>query len=340
MTTVRCYQTNLPKKDRKPVTDAVRVLWQRIVDGAVTSEESSKDSSKKRNKAGRVGDFAKALKHSLDKNFKSHWHVMAGESISFACKNREKTVGIWHILQTDKSGDGSVVKSNEKMTVIIWKSPGLEPLESTESEEAVAPSGDSPDSPDAADASSAGKELHIVRPAAEEVEEGSQVARAIDVMRDVLRDSSSEDVQMVKELRRRLTRELGTIWHVAAGSTFVIEPAENCRNFVLASFGKDMRIVCFQHEQMQSSRIEWSKVVSALPWLMVVLACFIYMSFQGICTAKTETSGPGRGSNFAVRWFEENVCPKQDWESEVGIIVVITLGCSMAAKKYMKMKSD
>merc|ERR1712085_178194 len=93
--------------------------------------------------------------------------------------------------------------------------------------------------------------LHVVRPAAADVEEGSEVSRAIAVMHDVLRENSSEDVQeLSKLLRRRLTKELGTIWHIAAGSNFIIEPAENCRNFVLASFSKDMRIVCFQHEQM------------------------------------------------------------------------------------------
>jgi len=179
--------------------------------------------------------------------------------------------------------------------------------------------------------------VHVVRPAAGEVEEGSEVATAIAVIRDVLQENSAADaVDLSKLLRRRLTKELGTIWHVAAGSNFIIEPAENCRNFVLASFGKDMRIVCFQHEQMNGNRIEWTKVLSSLPWLMVVLACFIYMSFQGICSDKTETSGPGRGSNFAVRWFEENLCTKKDWESEVGLMVVITLGVSLAAKKYLK----
>lgn len=217
-----------------------------------------------------------------------------------------------------------------RLMVVIWQSPGLElpsrdPADDKATGEGEAVGHDSPEGPS----------LHMVRPAATEIEEGSEVATVVDVMRDVVRNNASaEAIDLSKLLRRRLTKELSTIWHVAAGRDFVIEPAEDCRNFVLASFGKDMRIVCFQHEQRKGTSIDWNKVLSAIPWLLVVIACFVYMAFQTICGSEESS----RGTNMVIRYFEENVCTKKDWETEVGMGVVVTMGVSFAAKKYFKAK--
>jgi len=321
MVLVRCAQTDLPKKNRKSVTDAVRLHYERIVEG----DDSSKDASKKRNKAGRLGDYVKALKKSLDTAFSPHWHVMAGNSLGFACKNRKQTVGVWHIMPVGK--DGQDLKSEGRLMVVIWKSPGIEPA-LTDAEREAAKS-----DPKADDETSGASNLHIVQPDISKEEDGSEVMAAVGVLKDVVgKHASADPVDLAKMVRRRLTMELGTIWHVSAGREFVIEPAENCRNFVLATFGKDMHIVCFQHEQFDESRIQWKKIISALPYLMVTIICFGYMGFQNLCMG----DGPTKGANMFIRFFENRVCSKKDWEFEFGMLAIATMACSFVAKKLLK----
>lgn len=348
MVLVRCVQTDLPKSDRKRVTDAVRVLYERIVDG----EESSKEVSKKKNKAGRLGDYCKSLKQSLDNAFQPHWHVLAGNSLGFACKYRKQSCGVWHIFPPDKENKDNNTKS-ERLMVVIWKSPGIEVItpesEEVEGEKAetekleaddkiesenARPAEDSalPETQPAAGSAS----LHVIQPHAADIEAGSEVERVIGVLRESVRqNSSAEAVKLSKLIRRHLTKEVGTIWHVAVGRDFVIEPAVNRTNFVLASLGKDYHIVCFQHEQKDPPRINWKRIISSLPWLLVVLICFGYMMFHNICE-KDDRAQPAKERSGLSLYLYNRICTKEDWEMEFGVMALLTLASSLIAKKMCK----
>lgn len=319
----------------------MRALW--------TGRRRPKKAAKKRNKAGRLGDFVKALKQSLDNAYKPHWHVMAGNSLGFACKNRQRTVGVWHITPVAK--DGKELKVGWRLMVVIWKSPGLEPLSpglldrernvdsAEEATEGTAASSTVDESKSASreNATPGASSLHIVQPPAAEVGEGSEVESAIAVLRDVAsKNAALEAVELSKLLRRRLTKELGVIWHVAVGREFVIEPATCCRNYVLATLGKDLHVVCFQHEQMEGDKIQWRKIISGLPWLLVVFVCFGYMAFQNLCEKKDATGQPLRGRTGLNGWFERRVCMKEDWEMEFGIMAIVSVATSFVAKRLFK----
>lgn len=303
------------------MTDAVKLLYERVVDG----EESTKETSKKRNRAGRLGDFVRALKTSLDKAYKPNWHVMAGNSLGFACKNRGRTVGVWHIFTDEDDKD-----KGERLMVVIWKSPLLEPQSEGDDASAASSAGE------AAEGSTGEHSLHLIQPLAADVQEGSQVDRTIGIVRDIIsRSASADNVEIAKRLRRRLTAELGTIWHVAVGREFVIEPATDCRNFVMGCFRKDVHVVCFQHEQAAEQKLDLRKILTSLPYLLVVFICFGYMAFTNICGQGSFTS-PSTGSNFLVRFVENRVCTKQDWEWELGIAAIASVSTSVFAKKFLK----
>lgn len=327
MVIVRCAGLELPKHDRKNATQAVKVLYERICEG----EEFWKDGKKKASsKADRLKAFTKALKESLDNAYKPDWHVMAGNAMAFACKKRDQTVGIWHLLPTNKDGTQSKdhISSGEKLMVVIWKSPGIEVLPSDLPAEDVADADSTP--------KEGGASLRVLQPIEKDVEADSEVAKVIALVRDLVRRSAPGDnTKLAETVRRHLTRDFGTIWHVAVGPEFTIQPAADCRNFILASF-KDSHIVCFQHEQFCGTSIQWNKVISSLPWLLVVIVCFGYMTFQNVCDAtKPESS---RGGNALIRFFENNVCSKKDWETEFGTVAAIAVSLSFVAKKFFKDK--
>lgn len=331
------HKTDLPRHQRKPLTDLVRVLYERVVE-----KQDGEDASKKRNKAGRLGDFATALRHSLNQQLKPYWNVLVGNNIGFACKKRNTTMGVFRIGSGKKDE-----KPGEMVMVIIWKSPGIEP-----------PSDDPPpdDSPGAADASKASKgespqgstngssaaarDFHVVQPSTNP-EEGSEVERTISTLRDVVcQHPHVTDVQELAQIaRRRLTSELGTIWHVAVGTDFVAMPAENCRNHVIVCVGKTMRMVCWQHEQIMGDRMDWKKISTAVPYLLVVLVCFAYMLFQNICGGDQSwaLTEPTSFRERSSRHIHQRVCKHEDWEYNFGVYAVCTVAVAFFAKRIVPM---
>merc|ERR1711974_588077 len=88
---------------------------------------------------------------------------------------------------------------------------------------------------------------------------------------------------LAQSLRRQLTASFGTIWHVAVGNDFVVEAAEDRRNFVLMTTGK-LRVVCFQHEQFKGgSNFDFGKLVSSLPYLVLFALCMCFMTMSSVC---------------------------------------------------------
>jgi hypothetical protein len=345
---VKCVQTDLPKDHRKSVVEAVRKIYLGIVEG----EESWKDSSKKRNIAGRWGDFARSLKRSLDNAYKPHWHVMVGTSIGFACKHRKKSVALLYIM------GGTDMKPGEKLTVVIWKSPGTEgprkesetpaqaQAESSDAKEDVNEAESMPGNAVVVETREASYTFHVVRPNEAEVETGSEVHTTISVLRSILQPdpaSSAEQgppkdsAELAQLVRNRLTVELSTIWHVAVGRDFVLEPAEDSRNFVSASFGKE-RIVCFQHEQPEAKAIDWFRIASTFPYAVMTLLGCLYMACKMIC--KPGEGGSVKSTNMAVRFVDDRICTKEDWEYELGIASVLAIGLSVVVKRLLRYRES
>lgn len=308
MAEARLIRSDLPTAHRKPILDAVKKIYATFV----TDSED-----KKRSKLLRWGDFAKALRCSLDGSFGPSWHVLIGNSLGFACKKRHQTVGIWKI---------------EDCMVVVWKSPGIEPPEQVATAAAASMLGTAKDSDDGSHLKEA--KLQVLQPT--EIEE-SQLHGIIASIRDEIPKAPADVQALAAALRRRLTADFGTIWHVVAGSEFVLDPADNRRNYVLATIGKT-RIVAFQHEQHVGGRIwdriEWGKIVASLPYLCMIVLCFGYMTLSSMCREDRDMSK----SSARTKQLREMMC-YQNWESDIGMLGVFAMGLLFIVKKTNFVKS-
>merc|ERR1719188_1496948 len=116
---------------------------------------------------------------------------------------------------------------------MIWQSPGIEepdPL-ARDADEAKPPE----ETGEGADGSKAAEPPTIKRIEPKEIEDGSSVAKVEEALLDELsRANPGGDKQVLASaVRKRLTDDFGTIWHVAAGNDFVLEAAENRCNHML-----------------------------------------------------------------------------------------------------------
>mmetsp|Transcript_57627 Transcript_57627/g.166862 ORF Transcript_57627/g.166862 Transcript_57627/m.166862 type:complete len:334 (-) Transcript_57627:113-1114(-) len=254
----RLVRSDLPATHRKPITQALVELYKRNV----------VDSKDKKNKNAKRADFARAMKASLDTSFGTHWHVLVGERLGFACKKRNETMGMWKIDDT---------------MIVIWQSPGIEP---PEEEGAPTPwAAPAPGAPAAeADVASSGKQApKVLEPPPEEIQTGSDVAKVAELVCEEMARQHDDTQLMALDIRRQLTSEFGTIWHVVAGSDFVLEAAEDRRNHVLVTTGRT-RLVCFQHEQFKGGfKIDWDKLFTAMPYFVLAFICFSFMTMGAIC---------------------------------------------------------
>uniref|UniRef100_A0A7S1S5M3 Dynein light chain n=1 Tax=Alexandrium catenella TaxID=2925 RepID=A0A7S1S5M3_ALECA len=321
---VICLRTDLPLKQRKPVQDAVRQLYQNIVKNG--------PEDKKRGQKAHWGAFARALKGSLDKSFEPHWHVLIGTNLGFACKKVDHSMGLWRIGET---------------SVVIWKSPGFEgpqaspgasssaaaPAEDTAADAAEARAGgaDASAAPPAANGSASATSLRVHEPTT--VEAGSEVERTIALLREEIAASSTTDVQeLAQALRRRLMSELGPIWHVVTGTDFVAEVAEDSRNHVVATAGKH-RIVCFQHEQLVEGRIDFGRILSSLPYLLMVFFCFGYMTLNSVC----QDTPPSADNALALAIRSR--CCHDGWEQDMFAVGGCSLVALFVSRKFKSIQS-
>jgi len=309
MVQVRLLQADLPKNQRTPITEAVRLLYERSQKN-FEKNRSSREHSGRGGKATARDEFVRVLKGSLDKSLEPGWHVLCGKTAGFACKKRDGTVAVFRL----------VVNASQQLDVIIWKSPGLEVLtpEDTKEPETSSADGNNHDSVVQEDVSSEapaedceqvqrGKNsLNVLEPSS--VEPGSGEDRTIQVLRACTENlgKSEPDVKaLAQDIRRALTAELGTIWHVIVGSDFSAEVAEDRRNCVLAVVGKT-RILCFQHEQFTKSSIDYVKIIKALPYLIFVFLFFAYISLRNSCSEEALQAG-------SLTWIQKQIC-STDWE--------------------------
>jgi len=309
----RYVRTDLPKKNQKPILQAVHLLYQRIF-------KSSEAKNKTRN--DQRAELARSLKGSLDKSFGPQWHVLVGQKSAFACKKRNETMAVFKV---------------EENQVVIWQSPGIEPLE--EEEPPVQAEGEQEaGTEDSKDEKPAGAAVKVVEPS--NVDKDSEEAQIIATLRDELGKTPCEtDPQaLAARVRKRLTKEHGTIWHVMAGSDFVVAPAVNRRNYCLVTVGKT-RIVCFQHEQFMEGgglRINWGKLMRAAPYLLLTIFCLAFMTMQAMCGEEDPTDpATAHPSKFRV-FVRESLC-KGDWESRMHTIGVAAIACMFLGRFTKKM---
>jgi len=136
-------------------------------------------------------------------------------------------------------------------------------------------------------------------------------------------------------VRKRLTADFGTIWHVAAGNDFVLEAAENRRNHVLLSLPlpgnkghSHTRLVCFQHEQFKGgSNIDWPRLLKSLPYLLLAIFCFGYMTLNTVC--KEENPDPSQKLRQRIR---STFCDT-DWEGNMQYVAAAALVCFFLTRR-------
>lgn len=311
MVEFKLCSTDLPAKQRKPVSEAVRVFYNKLV-GDLGSEAGDKQ---RKEKIRRWTEFAKSMKASLDTNLGPHWHVLVGTSLGFACKKRHATMGVWRA--------GTVM-------IVIWQSPWIEgPATAPDVSEESAVAND-PTEVANADVAESRREvvLKVVEPPKVAADSGEETA--VSVLRTALgtlpEDVTADTQKLAQALRAKLMTELGPIWHVVVGTEFAAKVAEDRRNYLVVTFGR-LRIVCFQHEQYQGgSRIDWEKLFKALPYLLIVIACFGYMAMQGVCGDEP------RANQKWAWWLRQNFC-SSDWESQIGYVAAAALVLSFVARK-------
>jgi len=280
---------DLPLKDRKRLEGGINLFWARHV-------ASAKDKNK--NIQLRWQEFAKHLKQSLDDNLEPHWHVLVGIAPGFACKNRLRTAGIWKL---------------DECSIVVWKSPGIEEPATTD--------------PSWSDESHVPK-LKVIEPAT--VEKESEMERVLSAIRAELpRMSAKDGLKTAQVIRRRLTSEFGTIWHVVSGQKIILEKAANSRNAFQVSVD-ELRVFGFQHEQSTVqgllNRIEWSKLLQGLPYLLVVMLCFVYMLLSALCK-----EGAPEAKWAVVRSLQQKCY--SEWETDIAIVGAVVLSSSFFLRK-------
>jgi len=307
---VRLTRADLPQHDRRNVLKAVQVLYKRIV---LCEDEKS---GKKRSKMDRWGEFARALRGSMDQSFGPQWHCIIGDKIAFACKKRNKTMAVFRV---------------DEIIIVLWCSPGIEEVGGDEG--SATENGDVQAEVQKDAGGSDMPQLKVLQPSAADVSSDSEVERTVAVLRKEfqgLPDNKPPELQsFVQAVRKRLTAELGTIWHVSAGNDFVVEPAHNVRNLVHAAWGK-VHVVCFQHEQKLKNTVDYQKIMKALPYLALVIFCFAYMTNQSLCG---ETL-PDNDFALAIR---RKLCGEDtEWNiNAIGIIALVSLFASKKSHLFM-----
>jgi len=299
---------------------ALRVLYHRNV--------KKHEGDKKKSRATCLAEFAQSLKESLDNSFGFHWHVLVGHEVGFHFKKRDKTAGTWNI-------DGATM-------VIVWQSPGIEEPTPPQDSETTADASTSPDADSGRVEGSDGQDAQantthektknskatfkILQPST--IEAGSTTDQTVALLKEELLKSATDDTQILaKDLRRALTEKMGPIWHVVVGKDFVVEAAENRRNFVLMTMGGKMRVLCFQHEQVTGgSSFDWDKLLRTLPYLFVALYCAAYTALQALCSYST----PPESARLA--WIY-NKCCYDNWNSDLNMYGAFLVGGAFLLRK-------
>eukprot|EP00931_Biecheleriopsis_adriatica_P118898 TRINITY_DN94202_c0_g1_i1.p1 TRINITY_DN94202_c0_g1~~TRINITY_DN94202_c0_g1_i1.p1 ORF type:complete len:320 (-),score=68.01 TRINITY_DN94202_c0_g1_i1:13-951(-) len=299
MVEAQLLRRDLPLKECRAVQDAVVINYTKLV---------KFNEDKKLSKQARWEAFACTMKTCLDNSLKPHWHVLIGASMGYACQKRERCMAIWKV---------------EDCRVLIWKSPGVEGPTAAPADQDAGIDSDPAKVP----------VLKVLRP--KEIEAGSELENVVAAIRAELPKLAGKDTQSTAQaIRRRLQENFGPIWHVLAGKEFAVEAAEDSRNMFLVSID-DLRVVGFQHEQFAGrflDNIDFQKLISGLPYLLVVLLCFSYMALSSLCKEGAE----------APKWsislhIQHKMC-YETWEHDIGVAAALILAGTFGVRKMKYMR--
>ena len=309
----RLQKHDLPPRDRKKVQDAVNTYYNLHVkfnrDKDLTTQE-------------RWTQFAKILKNALDRNLGEHWHVAVGNSLGYACKVRQRAMGVWKFGSRD---DGCVV--------VIWKSPGIEPQKNeAEAEEAEAEKAEKAEKTKKKTKAKETKDPTVIYHTYSE-----ETTKIVETVCKEVANLDTKDEQLVATtLRKRLTTDFGPIWHILTGSKFVVEPAGNCRNrFCIEAGG--MQVLGFQHEQLSTGllpSLDFATVLKALPYLLMTFLCFAYMGLSSLCKEVPE----GQQPDAILGFLKEKLC-HENWELSLRTIGVIVIGSAFCLRAMPRSKT-
>jgi len=254
------------------------------------------------------------LKLSLDKAFGPHYHVVGGRYNSFACKNKERTMGMWKSTKTE-----------DNFGVLIWKSPALEMqkgTENSENSETEDQTGSNTEQPArSADASKSAKgTVKVLTP--KQIDAESPTSKVIELLKQAVDSSAEEDsLDMLKLFRKQLTKEMGTIWHVILGEDFAVQIPQDAQHFVLAKIGAKKTIACWHHRQLPAgwSLADFQVVLKFAPYILAVVFGIAYLTLNSVCS--------GDGSNHSKFQLSlRNTFCSEDWERHVMVIVALAMG--------------
>ena len=215
--------------------------------------------------------FLADVKHILDSRFKGDWNLFLGKTVGYALKTRKKA---------------SIVLSNGTSEILVcWRSPGfeVEDLDTVKIKTTLALK----EKDELTETGTRGKPLNVLSSPSPDSEmytlETPKVLNILDGLANDVKDM--EHHVAARHIRSHITARLGTIWHVAVGSTgeFTVLPAKTCTDHIIVSNKKGMKIELFRHKSTDSSGLSSlatmsvSSILNILPTILFVFLCVAFM---------------------------------------------------------------
>lgn len=182
-------------------------------------------------------------------------------------------------------------------------------------------------------ASESGVKLAILVPAGK-LEEDASEKKVVELIKQHVQVhglKEEDSAAFATSLRKTLSREMGTIWHIIVSEQFAVAPASGARNFVTVRVGK-LKIACWQHEQPEAPgwSFNFQNFLKVGPYGLCVILFFLYVTFSSLC-------GEGKELTQYQMGIRDMVCT-DDWESIVMAIAVACLGL-IAIRKTRSFRS-
>ena len=245
-------KTDMDKKHASFIVEAVNVIRE---------QETSTDPAR----------FISDVKHILDSRFKGDWNVFIGKTVGYAMKTRKKA---------------SIVLSNNANEILVcWRSPGfeVEDLDTVKIKTNLALN----EVDKLIDGSSRSKALNVIAsPNPDSEGYTSETPRVLEILDGLAADIKDMDHNVAARLiRSHITARLGTIWHVAVGTTgeFTISPAKGCTDRIIAANKKGLKIEVFRHKSTDTaglgplSSMSLDTLLDVIPTILFVFMCVAFM---------------------------------------------------------------
>jgi len=294
-------RSDMKSKDRRFVRDSVEIIYNKV------SQDPSIPAAKK------MYQFVKLLKNLLDRRFRPRWNVLCGQNVGYSAKFRKGTLGIYRM--------------NKTYTVVVYKSPAKEIVDTQ------SPLWEVPTSVPKRQV----EFLHAPDEGANSFTLDTSKIKEFLQKTCVHLEKDDDPLDLSVKVRNLLTREFGQIWHVYVGSDFIAECASNRRNDFLLQIGKT-KLLCFQHEQLDPPRVDWLKLLNAIPYVLFLFFIVMFMMHNSMCGEKPRMSISEKVSPELALFVDHALCV---WGPEYGPLYLGSfIFASVALKTVMNRKSS